>query len=999
MGADNAKTLLAKYIDEKYTNFTLNDDSELTLPRVSSVPWISVSNRKDVYKKIKLPHDDSHVCFISKNDEPYSFLWKTSPEKLKDGVRWGIVRTESITGKVISALGKYRIAAHERVIKGMMSNTQDLKLKLLDLYQDRFEALQELESLVNTNSSKEQYEFIINRYIERLTQISDELDDRFNNSILLKLHAGALIQIKKDLAQDIARANDYLHSLKDKQSLKSNNRARGNDSILEFVKRQMNYNLYELQGMNQDLTYSNKRWFALTRGELNDYIEDARKEIDDHQADPRNAVTAKHHGLYCTNLAAKVSYDFSMDDLTAERERQVLLGISFIEGWDKVENSHSSTPYVTSGEASENLSIITATNWQRHRNFKVFLKSTAYFFLNMIKGVFAETQPWEEEAWSDEQPNFHLFAKKLRQEAKPNQPLWFKPYYFIKSLTHVTVDIFKGIRTIGSQLVFRLPVDIFNDWASTNDLPDFDLVTKVAAERELEDIRKIEADSLNNLLGNLDYKITTSAATSMLAQSEYRLTSGEANDILTAVVRGVDGFSSIFTHEIYAKDPFAGLLFTATYAVGGAAIFMPTASVALFGSAYVNWFTGFSYAMGSSKLAATIAGGSTQAQLAVMAWDLVLRGPNSVGANTAKQVLKNPITIIAYAAAAYGLGYVLANGIGHPIPWLSETIKEDSGKIPETNYPILGGKLAIALYELLATHEAHPYHPVKIRFNGTELDNYPEIQLSDSDKEIINRLRMVSWLTTNALDLPKLSSDNLNSIARHIDALFKPEEAAALKKILYPEKERSIAYQLFAIPLSYLPALLRLTSALIMSGVAGIMDKPHPLQPIKEAGGALGNKIAKDLNRLVIATVGVVHLSTNIASSLLKALIFALNMTVGRLAGLVNWHPAQTMHKGIAYVHVFFNKIGEFFYPARATKSVVDEHPNQAVKTVEETYRKFMSSLCDSHDDLKKEMSAKGDIHEGVFSVRMFPPAKPQPCQNLSQVTEEYDEATKIFNK
>ena len=961
MGADNAKDLLIDYNHKKYTNFTLNDDSDLILPAVSSVPWIGASGRCDIYKKESFPpKGSSQVCFISKNEKPHAVLWKTSPDKLKSAVRWGIVRTESITGKVISSLGKYRVSAHERIAKGMMSNTQDLKLRLVDLYQDRFEALQALESLANTNCTKDQYQFVLESYIVQLEVISRQLEARFNDSILNQLNTGAIDQLKKDLAADISRAKAYLQSLEEKDSLKSNNRARGVDSILEFVKRQMTYNLYELQGINQDLTYSNKRWFALTRGELNDYIEDARKEIDDHQADLRNAVTAKHHGLYSPDPEAKVCYDFSADDLTSERERQVLLAISFIEGWDKVENSHSAIPGITNGEYSEELSLITATNWQRHRNFITFLKSTAYFLLNTIKSVILPTHPWEEESWTNK--NFHLYAKTLRDKAKPNNPLWFKPYYFLSSIAYAVIDIFKGIRTVGSQLIVKMPADIINDWNSSKKLLTYPQVIE-QAEKEMAKIKDTEEARLKELLWDT---IETSAPTSLLARSEYHLSAGEANDILTATIRGLNGFSSFFTHEIYAKDPVAGLLFTAAYAVGGAAIFAPTLSTAVLGSTYVAWFSNASYAMGSTPLAAAIAGGSSQAQITAAFWDLLMRGPNSTGANAVKQVLQDPLTIGAYIGAAYGLGYILANGIGHPIPWLSDTLKEDSGSVPETNYPILGGKLAIIAYELLASHGTHPYHPVEISYNGKELDAYPHIELTKDDKKIIARMATIFWLSQNASTLPKLNSNTLFNIAQQIDDLFPPEDAVSLKKILYPEKERSIAYQLFAIPFTYIPALLRLATAVIMSGVAWLVDNPKPFQPIKHASTALNHKITKDLSRLIVAGAGAVHLISNFASSLVKALAFTISMTIGRIAGLINWHPAHALHKGIAKVHVFFNTLGEFLYPVRAVKKVESAHFNHTFRATDDFYRRLLLKLSDQHEDLNKHIPGD-EFGEGAF--------------------------------
>jgi hypothetical protein len=148
-GASSAKELLSRFDKARYKTFILNTDTELVLPEVSYTPGIGASKRNDVYKKIiSHPQSDQHIKFIYKNDELHTLVWQTRAERLKKGVRWGIIKPQSITGKVISTLGNYRVTGCKRVAKGLISNTQVLKTSLLDLFQDRFEALEDLESLV-----------------------------------------------------------------------------------------------------------------------------------------------------------------------------------------------------------------------------------------------------------------------------------------------------------------------------------------------------------------------------------------------------------------------------------------------------------------------------------------------------------------------------------------------------------------------------------------------------------------------------------------------------------------------------------------------------------------------------------------------------------------------------------------------------------------------------------------------------------------------------------
>ena len=170
-GANRAKQLLKKYNEKQYRLFTLNNDEQISLTVVSSVPGVGASKRKDIYKKtISHPYSDQHLKFITKNNEAHCFVWQTKPQQLKNAVRWGIIKTHSITSKVIAALGNYRVTAHQRIARGMISNSQVVKLRLLDLYQDRFEALQNLESLANKNNSAADYEREIRLYLEKLTK-------------------------------------------------------------------------------------------------------------------------------------------------------------------------------------------------------------------------------------------------------------------------------------------------------------------------------------------------------------------------------------------------------------------------------------------------------------------------------------------------------------------------------------------------------------------------------------------------------------------------------------------------------------------------------------------------------------------------------------------------------------------------------------------------------------------------------------------------------------
>jgi hypothetical protein len=969
MVAESAKVLLAESNLQRYKEFILNSNEELSLPALSSVPWIGATKRRDVYKKQPYPvtaESKSHqIKFISKNEKPHAFFWQTNAEKLKQGVRWGIVKTHSITGKVLSSLGQYRIVAHERVMKGLVSNSQAVKLKLLDLYQDRFAALQDIESLVNKNNAFADYQKTIEKYLLELDRIEHELNNYFSEVECTGLNEKSFRQIVADIQADKARATAYLQKISKATDLRPYNRGRGKDSVLEFVKQQMMHGLYELQGINQDMTFSAKRYFALTRGTLNDFIEDARKEIDDHEADLRNAVTVKHHGHYANSADEVFMYDFSREDLSIERQQQVLMAISFIEEWDVLKNKKGMPPVISNGEQEETLEPYAATRWRTHRSIKATVKSISSFILNIFKGLFVSTRHWEEEDWQDK--SFHLNAAKLREHIKPKEPMWKKPVYFAVQIFYALKDMFNGIRDFGTKLVIKMPEDIVNDWASTKEPPSLEQVLKGATEA-CQKIDSEEQESLQNIFKwtAQDFKTPLTPAVAQFAEAEYELSAGEFNDILNSVVRGINGFSSVFTHNIYAKDPVGGLVFTATYLAGIGMIYMPAYSASVFGSTLVNAFNSLSYAMASSPMGAAVAGGSTLAEVSAVIWDGFAHGPSGLGVNALYQIGEDPLAFGTYCAVAYGLGYLLVNGIGgHKIPWLSHMLQEDLGTDPSTGYPIIGAKFAIMFYESLITHQ-QPHHeqPSLVKENHDS-----SAKISEEGVRLVNRFILVTWLSTHAKMLSKLDEHHKFALEQQLDRCFSKEESGSLKKLIYPESHPSIAFQLFSIPLSYVPAILRFVISPIISLIAWGQGNPHPVEPMKRAGAFLLDKTKKDLSRLIVTTTQVVYLLYSLAATMVKMFSYLGAMAIGRVAGLFDGKPAHAMHKMFASVHTWMRSMGEFFYPAKAMKHVAVAHPTDTMLKTEASYVTLLQQMGADKENSTPEGSDLSQIHNSEFDL------------------------------
>lgn len=934
----NGRTLLEAYNHQTLHDFLLDPTSkELTLPITSKIPGRTASksrsaSRFNAYTKVSISPGD-HLNFIKKNGKPHGFAWHCTGKELQEALRFGIVKSESLSSQLVGVLGQYRLICHERIAKGVMTATQPAKLKLLSHYQDRLSLFFNLESLVNQPNTLADFEQKIAQYLEKLEALKITLDIEDLESIVPGIHESCI----SDIDASKTRATEYLATLRGLKPISPANRARGQNCILEFVKRESLQLIYEFQGLNQDISFSRARRFALTRGDLNDVLEDARLVIENHRADLKNPITAEHHRLYPDEDV--LTLIVNAESYSPEEERRALLGISFIKGWDKVipeafcvQNKH---------EATENLDRIAATHWKPSRNFLTFLKSTGYFILNTLKSFFVSTQPWEEESW--ENPEFHLYAATLEKESRPNKPMWFKLVYFLNELRIAVIDLIYGIKDFAATIVIQLPINLAHDWKTTKaESDDFYHEANAAIEK----IQSDETTLLNKILTDWrerlpqDKKETSCESSSLhttLVASPYPLSTGEQNDILTAMVRGLNGFTTFFTHSIYSKDPVGGLIFTLFYLSGSSVMLFPHLGETLFGKAYVEWFQRFAGGMANTPLAGAIAGGSSQAQLAASAWDLLLCGPQSDVVYGVKKAMEDPLSIAAGFGIAFGVGYAMTNG---HIPWLSESLKEELGTVPETSYPLIGAKFMIALYECL-----HAPHELKLHMPDFLHAGEEKLTL---DKEDLERLELNCWLSAHAAVLPSLDRDIKFKIEQRIERLFNRVQARSLKLLLHPQQTHSIAYQFIFIPLSYVASLLRLTVNVGTSLVAWYQEAPKPWEPIKRAMGDLGEKMGYDLNRILTFASELIRLVFKSVACVFKALLFTINLAVGRIGGLFKAKPGHSIHRGFAGIHRGLSWFREWLFPVRIGESVATAHP---ICTMKQSYEKLTTQLRMKHGE------------------------------------------------
>jgi hypothetical protein len=1011
MKIDSANELYKQYYDEQYKAFILGKASELSLqaPAPSITPWNAISSETDSYSKETCFPDKlkGKVHFITKNEKNHALLWETKAETLKAGVRWGLIKAESITGSVISTLGQYRVIAYgKRIVKEknlMISNTQALKLSLLDVYQDRFEALQPLESLVNTAADKARYAAVIEEYIEKLKAIKTSIPSKFSGLHLEKEgrdingnyyqgmnYAELPDKIIADLDQDIRNAEIYWEQLKKKDSTHEANRARGNESSLEFVKRQMHKNLYEFQGLNQDVVFAIG---AGSRGRMNDFIVDARDLIDSHKPDLRNAVIEKHHGLY-TSPKESIVYDFSQDELSPQQEREALIAISFIEGWDAVDyTSDWARPRVINqsnpeAPASAPLTKIFATEWNTHRNFGAAL---GHYIVNWFKGIIYPTQPWdgEEEKEEGEEEGFHLYASELIKKSKPDFPLWMKGWHFVKRVGIAIKDIFAGIRNFGQQFTLYLKIDLQDDWASTKSRPAY-RDTLAEADNQIKYIQT-EEQKIREELGILQLHAANDDESLKLAHSDYHLSYGEEHDILTAVVQGIGGFSGHFTHNLFEKDPVGGLIYSGAFAVGGISIFLPLVGKTLFGTQFVHGFTKFAELVGATPMSEWLCGSLTLGQGLQSLYELK-DGPGSGLAKGSTAFIEDPVTAALCFAAAYGIGYAVAN-----IPGIGEYIRAELGSSDVLNYPVIGIKFGASAILILISDDNGEIHSIERPYDFDKLTRiWKHLQkdpvVMKEVSKMMQRLEMVQWLSKNASFLTKLEPDTQFEMERQIDKIFSVEQAISLKKLIHPETERSIAFQMFAVPLGYIPVLFRLVCSVGLSTAAWINHNPKWTKPMERAGEALLRKTAKDITRVFNVLSNSLYIAVNVAASPFKALLLLITMLIGRATAFAEVPSGHFLYKGFAFIHDLYRQIGEALYPLRAMKSVVFADP---VHTVNEVCHRMDQLVEGTYTRFNKELPLKPKEEDQAF---LDEPSQHKSIFQFEQEVNAKIEELPIFN-
>lgn len=912
------KTLISEFNQALLRRFKSDaaQSSTIEVFPTSRLPGVLVSKPVTYSKERVSDLVGCELDFVTKDKEFDSFVWHTNAAKLREASRLGILKTQSLTSQVIGALGQYRMITLERMSEGYVSNRYRIKEALVTHYQDRIEALQVLESLANHESTHTNDDAAMNaldKYIQTLVLLESRCATDFSvEKIGMEydlLDKKGILHLQQELRDDIKRAKEFKLNVKNNRN--SSKRSTGIDSALTFVKRQAARDLRRLQNHNQNITYTRKMRFALTRGDLNSAIEDAMKLVEDYKAPPRDSVYKDHHGNY-QEKPQHLYYDSSYHCASPAQEQKALLAISFIDGVHKITfdgidlNTAKPIPMMhTKNGPAQKMRVVNASKWTGAGSVARSVMRVIAFALNIIyklvMGVIElpvtlviepllvelpyalfSSRLEKSKVFSKWQNLFKGFRKAAMAEitlrhpgtlqmsseklqvkaARPHQTLGLRLRHFAANAFRNTIqDIIYGVRDIYKQFSIRFFDSVIDDYmdgdkeallqdvskAIEDAAKDMNIITERTREdlsvllsklyKDKDEVTVAEVGAVKNQLypGKQD---SNNEADEAFAIPGFHPSAGNFGDLCNAGADGFDQFMAFFNHNIHAKHPFIGTLFTASYIFGGLAVLWPEFAARFLSTNYIVYSQVMGYSMSKSPLTAAISSACTQGQMSSTVVELLLHGNKSWVAANAAEFEKDPFTSLIYGATAIGLGYLMVYQFD--VPGMSEVLREDMGTFPPSSLAFVGAKLGILVYELLAEH-AEKHH--QDEENSINLDE----ELFKENKELsqqIEKIKLLHFLFKNEKHLSSLSSRSKRGLVWQMNRLFDSATSRSLAKMLYPEESRSIFRETLVIVLSYPVYALRWVLSFGSSLLRG------NTRPLQSASKDFGLKILSDVTRL-----------------------------------------------------------------------------------------------------------------------------------------------------
>lgn len=909
----------------------------------------------------KLPGGERLYYVESNTSRPPELIWKTTQKRITVAIQYGLYKPVSLVGRVMYQCGQYNKSKVKRLVKhAVMDKNHEIKRKLmewtqgrLDLYQNHIDpyinAYNETETL---QENKVRLIQSLDQHMSDLTVLVESLDsyegqDRYS---LSKDHR-ILVKYKVSITDEIRD----LHLFKTNAGLlgESNFRSMlkwtGLRSIGMLLRKQLYRILITAQMLNQNLT--------TMRGDFNSAIEDALYELRHDNPDHHNPITPAQRGEFSQNRdevvyvnARSVVGDSASDLANFAMMAYAVSGgfpLNFQLGTFKNKGvARSRFPKWVGFRRNEALGdyrlgyLATAIESAVNLLFSPIDFFGALYRGRAVKYFSVLRRPLTNALFGcccipclDCYPQFHQmdcyatleakilsnaipFAARIgvlaREVIRGLALSSFKGFWsgFEDALGHLVAICGNDARhghyynfSATHRASLNVVREVFNPIVQATNARNYKLTTNPAIRYKEQPKDPREASLVHSEQPSpASYGATAPAAPDVkpLLAEAFPQMGYHSTGLLNTMTNGLKSFVDLFEHHIFAKHPFAGLLFTVAYTAGAMAVMNPKLAKSLLGGQYVEFSQNLGNFAAHGNASSAIASGFIQAKVVACTFELMLHGADSWMVKGARIFKNDPGVFIAYTSLAIGFGYLLAYKAN--IPWLSKHLKDDIGSFAPLALGFAGLKVGVVLLEafIVETESGFELNPEvdfeRVLFDvvnkikqaspepgsltpqeeaelktlarsmlstaRTSVGGLAKAKTSEAFKTQMQRIRILSSLAENAKVLPLLPSVHKRDVCELVDRYFPVHTARSLKSMVYPKPHRSMMGAFFYNLITY-PFLILRT---ILSPFSGSW---RPLFDLKE-------RVLDDLTSTVTAFATVASILSDIFLDRIWRVLFDL---------------------------------------------------------------------------------------------------------------------------
>lgn len=901
------KQILKEILQERFEAFLYGSDSSYLAPSSSLLPSKLLSQTLSSYSKNSQKVGNGAVDFINEADQTQFFIWRTHPTNIEKAVRYGLIKFDSLTSKILYSLGKYHRSVHNRAYQqGVISNKHELKMALLTLCQNNIKALEPLERLLNQydptippSENKKKLIKAINNYLKQIEsnykniEINQDNFEKYDKDIYIKWR-----QQHTHLQSQCLKIKNTLFSQTQPAQIKEHFQKEGINSLYLFIKQLSIINIRNTQEINQNISFSNVS-FSLRRGDLNSVCEDALKEINDDEIDYYNPVYKAHQGKY-NQKNQQVAISFENTGQNIKELNEILMGICQVETQDKI-SKDSENNYQLNGNY---LTTTPYTQWKSQKETS-FLKRTGIMIWNIFAGIFVGLTIDLILGLI-----YGIMGKKLealspKTQIETKNPLSEKNHYH-----HIRENFILKKYSLINIIFYQLSTKIYNayqDFKKSSNIKkrkstlplwpelytDFNeernILTANQLEKIYQSINQLEATHLavkSDIDNHLPIQESIETNKTLNIKQPFSLSNGEWLDISNAMLSSMVMGSDIFSHEIYNKNPFLGLIFCSAYAMASLSVLHPV-NVSFLPVNYIKFCNALSSALAKNKSAGAFSGASMQAQSSVAFLENILNGNASWIANAKKYIENDPATIVLSASLATSLGALIAYKLN--IPMVSQNLKNELGTIPYPSLAVAGGKGVFLLMNLLQEKNEPILYSSKTSIRNDNENRHKKIN--------IDKLSFLMLLESKSYFLPHLSPVEKRNLLNHSKYLFNDNQLnRTVHSLLYPPTHQSVFMVTLKTMTNYVPLIIRC----FLSPFSG-SDVPQD---------ELNFKIRKDLARVYNATSKGLYGITNFIKVFTKCFFDLIaNESLARTEGYLSTNNHSVSQSSYAILSILDTNI------------------------------------------------------------------------------------------